>query len=252
MPFIGIGVHVLIGLFFAIHAIRSGQNMFWLIILFSFPLLGSAVYFFAIYLPDSRLHHGARKAVASAARALDPTRELREARAALDYTPTAQNQVRLAVALLDAGLAEEAATNYEACLKGPFATDLDIRLGAARAYSECQHCQEAIAHLTFIRSQDADFRAEQVSLLLARSLAESGRRHEAKSEFEAALGRFGSFDAKAEYLIWALGAGDQDTAARLQIEVQRTTERWTRQTKELNRPLLRRLDAAHELGRRRA
>jgi len=251
MPFIGIGVHVFIALYFAIHAIRSGQNMYWLIILFSFPLLGSAVYFFAIYLPDSRLQHGARKAVATAARVLDPTRELREARAAFDYTPTAQNQMRLALALLEAGSAEEAAANYEACLKGPFASDLEIRLGAARACHECQRHAEAIEHLKSIRNQDANFRAEQVTLLLARALAESGQAQDAASEFESALARFGSFDTKAEYLIWALGANERDTATRLEAEVQQTTARWNKHTKELNRPLLRRLDDAYRLARQR-
>lgn len=251
MPFIGIGVHVFIALYFAIHAIRSGQNMYWLIILFSFPLLGSAVYFFAIYLPDSRLQHGARKAVATAARVLDPTRELREARAAFEYTPTAQNQMRLASALLEAGSAEEAATNYEACLKGPFASDLEIRLGAARACHECGRHAEAIEHLKFIRNRDANFRAEQVALLLARALAESGQAQEAASEFESALARFGSFDTKAEYLIWALSASERDTAARLEAEVQQTTARWNKHTKELNRPLLRRLDDAYRLARQR-
>ncbi|MEO8808101.1 MAG: STAS domain-containing protein [Burkholderiaceae bacterium] len=95
---------------------RSGQQMYWLIILFSFPLLGSIVYFLDIYLPNSRLDHGACRVVAAAARSLDPTRELREARAAFDCTPTAQNQMRLASPLLDAGSADEAATNYEAWL----------------------------------------------------------------------------------------------------------------------------------------
>ena len=100
MPFVGLGVHLVVALFFAVHAMRSGQNMYWLIILFSFPMLGSIVYFLVVYLPDSRLERGARKAVARAARALDPGRELREARAALDETPTAQNQM-LEVALLN-------------------------------------------------------------------------------------------------------------------------------------------------------
>ena len=251
MPFLGIGLHLLVALCFAVHAVRSGQNMYWLLILFSFPLLGSAVYFFAVYLPDSRLHHGARKAVASAARALDPTRELREAHAAFDYTPTAQNQMRLAVALLDAGQAEEAVANYEACLAGPFSNDLDIRLGAARANYECRRFQQAIEHLEFIRKNAPEFRSEQVSLLLARSLADSGRRMEAKTEFESALAKFGGFDTKAEYLIWALAANDQQVSARLQVEVQRTTERWNRHTKDLNRSVLRRLDAAYELARQR-
>ena len=109
MPFLGLGVHVLIALFFAIHAVRSGQQMYWLIILFSFPLLGSIVYFVVIFLPDSRLERGARRAVAAAGKVLDPTRELRDARAAYEFTPTAQNEMRLASALLEGGLAEEAA-----------------------------------------------------------------------------------------------------------------------------------------------
>ena len=93
MP-VAIGLHVIVALYFAIHAIRHGQQMYWLLILFMFPLLGSIVYFFAIYLPKSRLERGARKVVAVVGKVLDPTRELRDARAAFDYTPTAQNQRR--------------------------------------------------------------------------------------------------------------------------------------------------------------
>src|ERR1700736_6881569 len=78
MPVLGLGLHILVALFFAVHAVRSGQQMYWLMILFSFPLFGSIVYFLVIYLPNSRLEYGARKAVAAAARSLDPTRELRE------------------------------------------------------------------------------------------------------------------------------------------------------------------------------
>jgi len=252
MPFIGIGLHVLVALYFGIHAIRSGQNLYWLLILFSFPLFGSIVYFFAVYLPDSRLQHGARRAIASAAKALDPTRELRDARAAFEYTPTAQNQMRLAAALLEAGQAAEAAANYEACLSGPFANDPEIRFGAARANAECQKFVRTIEHLELIRKAEPNFRAEQVSLLLARSLSQSGRHMEAKAEFESAIAKFGSFDAKAEYLIWAVVSNERELAARLQAEVQRTTERWNRQTRELNLPVLRRLEAAYEHARQRS
>jgi len=103
MPFVGLGLHFFVAVFFAVHALRSGQQLYWLIILFSFPLLGSIVYFLAVYLPDSRLERGARKVVAAAAKTLNPTRELKEAHAAFEYTPTAQNQMRLAAAYLEAG-----------------------------------------------------------------------------------------------------------------------------------------------------
>ncbi len=74
MPFIGLGLHVLVALFFAVHAVRSGQQTCWLFILFSIPLLGSIVYFLTIYLPDLRLERGARRAVRGAVMVLDATR----------------------------------------------------------------------------------------------------------------------------------------------------------------------------------
>jgi len=244
MPFVGIGLHVLIALFFAIHAVRSGQPLYWLVILFMFPAFGSIVYFVVVYLPDSRLQSGARRAVAAAARTLDPTRELREARAAFEYTPTAQNQMRLAAALLDSGAAEEAATNYEACLKGPFASDLEIQLLAARAFLDSGRGARAVERLQAIRHADAAFRAEQVSLLLARALFADGRTSDAAAEFETAQRRYGSFDVLGEYELFARATGDQAGAARLQTQIESMTARWSRHNRELNAALLRRLASA--------
>jgi len=204
------------------------------------------VYFVVIYLPNSRIESGARRAVAVAARALDPTRELREARAAYDFTPTAQNQMRLAAALLESGAAAEAAANYEACLKGPFAADLEIKFGAARAHLESGNWERAVDYLQQIRTANVAFRAEPVHLLLARALAGAGRQEEAKAEFEAAQGRFASFEARAEFAIWAYAQGDAASASRLQAEIDEITHRWSRHNRELNAPLLRRLQAARD------
>jgi hypothetical protein len=246
MTIFGIGLHVLVAIFFAIHVIRSGQQMYWLMILFMFPGLGSIVYFFAIYLPDSRLNHGARKMVTAAAKSLDPGRELREARDAYAYTPTAQNQMRLAAAQLEAGETAEAAQTYEACLQGAFAGDLDIRLGAARANIACGKPAEGIAHLEFIRRTDRNFRPEQTSVLLAQAFSAAGRNEEARAEFESAVNRFGSFEARAEFAIWAANARQFQLAQRLQNELQKTMDHWNRHTHSMNQPLIRRLNAALE------
>jgi hypothetical protein len=244
MTIFGIGLHVLVALFFAVHVIRTHQQMYWLMILFMFPGLGSIVYFLAVYLPNSRIQHGARKVASVAAKTLDPNRELREARAAFDYTPTAQNQMRLAAAQLEAGDAAEAAATYEACLQGVFAGDLEIRYGAARATLACGRAAAAVGHLELIRKTDVNFRAEQVALLLAQALAAAGRNDEAKLEFEFALTRFGSFAARAEFAIWAANAGQAALAQELNAELRRTIERWNRHTRDMNQELLRRLDAA--------
>ena len=58
----GVGLHILAAIFFAIHAVRRGRELYWLLILFMFPLFGSVVYFFAIYLPESNIQRKAGKA----------------------------------------------------------------------------------------------------------------------------------------------------------------------------------------------
>ncbi len=112
MPYIGIGLHFIAAIYFAVHAIRSGQSLYWLLLLFSFPLLGSLVYFVAIYLPEIRHSRGARQVVHSARQFIDPGKGLRNARAELDRTPTVQNRVRLGMELLDSGQAEEARSRH--------------------------------------------------------------------------------------------------------------------------------------------
>lgn len=244
MPFIGLGLHLVIAVFFAIHAVRTHKDMYWLLILFSFPLLGSVVYLFAVYLPDSRLQHTVRKTAASAARALDPGRELREAREAFDLTPTAQNQMRLANALLAAGEAAQAAGHFEACLKGPFANDPEIRLGAARARFHEGQIASAIQLVESIRQETPDFRPEQISLLLAQAYGYAGRNEEARTEFATAVNRFGSLEAKVEFALWALRTGDRETANIQYRDIEGAMRHWNKHTRSLNKPLVRRLEQA--------
>ncbi|PTT88080.1 hypothetical protein DBR42_10410 [Pelomonas sp. HMWF004] len=249
MPLIG-GLHILIALLCAVHVVRSGQQLYWLFILFAFPLLGSLVYFFAVYLPNSRLERGAFKAVSAAARAMDPGRDLREARAAFDVSPSAQNQMRLAEALLNNGEAADAAQLYEGALKGPFASDPDLRFGAVRAWVECQRYDAALPHLLALRNDRPEFRHDQVLLLLARCYAGTSRSAEARECFEEAVRRYASFEAHAEYAIWALAVGDTATAARLQTDIDRQVKLWTPASRQLNEPVMRRLRAAHDLARK--
>lgn len=194
MPFAGLGLHVLLAIFCAFHVVRSRQQMYWLFILFAFPLLGSLVYFFAVFLPETRLERGARRAVTKAVKALDPDRDVREARVAYDEAPTTQNQ---------------------------------------------------------IRSEKSDFRTESVSLLMARCLAGTGRSDEARTEFEFAVAKFGTYQAKAEYAIWALVVGDTATFQRLDAEIEKVSGRWNTLTRALNEPVMRRYMAAKELAQQR-
>lgn len=244
MPFVGLGLHILIALYFAVHAIRTRREMYWLLILFSFPGLGSVVYFFAIYLPQSRLQQTIGKAGKAVAATLDPGRAMREAQQAFDLTPTAHNQTRLANAMLEAGMAKEAVEQFDACLRGPFAGDAEIIFAAARARLANGQPEQAIAELEALRGKQREFRPEQLSLTLAMAYAAAGKHAQAGPEFAHCVERFSGIEARAEYAMWAL-AQNERAAAQAQIkELDHSRKHMTKYTKSLHHDLFKRLDAA--------
>jgi len=94
MPVAFGALHILVAIFFAVHAVRHGRNNYWLFILLAFPFLGSVVYFFAEYLPEARHARIARQAVGTVTALIDPGRALREARAAFAYEAILSTRVR--------------------------------------------------------------------------------------------------------------------------------------------------------------
>lgn len=244
MPIFGVGIHILVAIFFAIHAVRTGRELYWLAILFMFPLIGSAVYFFAVFLPQSRLERGVRKAGAAIQNSLDPGRELREARQAFDLTPTAHNQMRLAAALFNAGMIAESVQQYDACLRGPFARDAEIGIGAAQARLANNEPQAAIVLLLGLAANHVAFRPEQVGLLLAKAYAAAGRQLEAGEQYAAVSARFASIESRAEHALWAISQGDRALAERELGELAHLRKHISKYTRGLHQDLLNRVDAA--------
>ncbi|MFC5473278.1 hypothetical protein, partial [Paraherbaspirillum soli] len=249
MPFLGIGLHVLVALFFAIHALKTGRQIYWLIILFSFPLLGSIAYFFVEYLPSSGVDRGIKNVTSLAVKTLDPSKALRTARAAFELTPTVQNRIHLANALLESNATAEAAEQFDICLQGPFANDPEIRFGAAKVKFLDQKPTAAIQLLTMIMNSTPGFRAEEVSLLLARAYAAAGDHHQAQQHFTQTVNNYGGIESRAEYAIWAASTGDLKTAAGLRAELEQTWKHWPKHARSLHKPLFRRVDAAIEAAK---
>jgi hypothetical protein len=249
MQIFGIGIHILVALFFAIHAVRERREMYWLFVLFAFPVLGSIVYFVAVFLPSSRLEHSAARAGRALQASLDPGREVRDAQRAFELTPTAHNQMRLANALLDAGQPDKAAAQYDACLEGPFGRDAELRLGAARARLASGNIAGATALLEALRAEQPVFRAEQVGILLGKAYEAAGRRDEAGAQFTHAAHRFGSLESRAELAVWALANGKPQLAEPELHEIDRTRKHMPGHARKLNAALFKRVDAARAQAR---
>lgn len=241
MPFIGLGLHILLALFFAVHAVRTGRNMYWLIILFSFPLLGSIVYFLVEYLPQSRLNRGINQAAGAAMKLLDPQREYREASSAFELTPTAQNKIRLAKAALDLGNAQEAAGHYQDALRGPFAGDPELLFGLASsllAQESPVAATRACEVVEQLRAGHPDYRKDEVALLAARAFAGCGRTHEAAQAFEQALALYNGIETRARYIAWLAAQGDGAKASHQLDDLLKAARHWPAHARSLNREWL--------------
>jgi hypothetical protein len=247
MPYLGIGLHVIVAVCFAVHAMRSRQNMYWLLILFAFPMLGSVVYFFAIYLPSLRQSRGARMATRAVTQLVDPNRAVREARSDFDRAPTVEHRMRLGASLLAAGKAGEALEHYQAAAHGPFATDPALLLGLARAQFAIGNHAAADATLSTLFADNRQARQQaEPALLYARTLAAleaSGTR----AAFEQALACASDAAPRCLFADWLARQTDETDhrrASSLYAEIAHDAKHWPRYAREHNREWLQRAQAA--------
>lgn len=241
MPIAGLGLHVLIAIFFATHAIRSGQDKYWLWILFAFPLLGSLVYALTIWLPDARNTRHGQQVVRGVRQALDPTRELRAAQEAFDVTETPANRLRLADALLADGRASEAVVQYQATLVGLYADDAQVQVRLAHALLEAGKPHDARVLLDKLIASQPNFKSPDGHLIYARAVAALGDRVRAREEFETLVGYFAGLEARARYAEVLLGWQEWDRCRALVDQGNLISKRMPGASREINREWISRL-----------
>lgn len=248
MPyFFGIGLHVIVAIYFAVHAVRHRQNIYWLFVLFAFPALGSLVYFFAVYLPSLRQSRGAHAAARAITQFVDPNRAVRESRAEFDRAPTVANRMRLGAALLEAGNAQEAMEHYQAAAEGPFANDPAVLLGLARAQFTMGRHEAAATALTNLFAAHPQMRRQaEPALLHARTLAAVGAPG-TRAAFEAALACASDAAPRCLFADWLAAQpdrADRDRAAALYRDILQDGKHWPRHARDHNREWLQRSESA--------
>lgn len=232
MQFLGIGLHVVVAVLFAIHAVRTNQPLYWLFILFLFPLLGSLVYGLAIWLPEVRQHRGVRKVGNNVRRLFDPSRELREATHATELAPTVANQLRLANALLEAGRASEAVPHYQRAMAGVYAGDADIQSRLARALLESGRPADARDLLDRLIVAQPDFKSPTAHLTYARAVAACGDRDKAHEEFGVLVDYYPGLEARARYATLLHEWGETERARALAADSLRDAQRLPAHTRD--------------------
>jgi hypothetical protein len=246
MPIFGISLYVIIALFFAVHAVRNQQNMYWLLILFLFPGLGSLVYLFVVFLPSLRQSTGARAATRAISQIVDPNRAVREARMDFDRAPTVAHRMRLAAALLDAGNAAEALEHYQAAVSGPFSSDPGLLQGLARAQFANGDASGTQQTLEKLFSVDAIARQQPgPALLYAQALAAMGAPG-TRAAFETALTCASDAAPRCLYADWLAAQpdeADRQRARDLYADIVHDARHWPRHAREHNSEWLARAQA---------
>ncbi|MEP6505878.1 MAG: tetratricopeptide repeat protein [Betaproteobacteria bacterium] len=233
MPILGF-LHIAIAVFFAVHAVRTGRPMYWIMILIIAPFIGSVIYFFAEYLPEMRHSTVARKSVSVVKSIVDPNRELREARLAVERTPTVDNRSRLAEALLARGDNDEAIEQFQACASGPYSKDVKFRRGLARAQLAAGRDAAAAATLESLIADAPRDAGSDATLWLAQALTQVDEAR-ALAAFEEASRLHNTTETQAAYGIFLASLG-RDAQARPLLEgVLHNARVGTPSSRELNR-----------------
>ena len=102
----------------AVHAVRTGKDMFWIWLIIGAPGIGCLLYFLTQILPEAVGSRAAAQAKTRLIKAVDPQRELRARMDELNVVNTVQNKVLLAEECIEAQLYSDAVSLLEQCLVG--------------------------------------------------------------------------------------------------------------------------------------
>jgi hypothetical protein len=217
----GIGLWILLSVACCVHIVRTNQPMFWLWIVLFFPWLGAIVYGAAVVLPGIFGGTTARRAAQAARETLDPTREYREAKAAIAETPTVHNRMRLAKAAAAMGRHDEAEQLYREAAQGIHAEDPVLLTGRAQALVELGRDAEGLEILLRLDPNNERIRTPAAVLAIARALEGLGRIGEADAAYEQASERMPGLEAVGRYAAFKARHGQTAEANEMLAEMDR-------------------------------
>lgn len=214
MPVIGVLV-ILLQIFFAAHAIRTGKDTFWLWVIILAPGIGCALYFITQFGPDAASSSTARKAKNTLLRAVDPQREFRKRVEMLEISNTVENRTALADECVDAGMYKEAIELLKESLVGVHETDPGVMERLAFAYFEHGQPDKTASTLDRLIAVNPEYKSPDGHLLYARALEAQGKMSEAAREYDALRTSYPGEEARVRYGQMLLKAGNNAKAAEL-------------------------------------
>lgn len=207
MRLIGLA-HLLVGIFFATHAIMTGRPRYWIFIIILMPGVGSLAYVLFELLPDLAYTRRGRKIAGGVSNLINPDGEWRQRFDNAQRTDSVDTKLALAEECERKSMWAEAITLYETAAKGVFEHDEAVLFGLARAQFGAGDAKAAEATLQKLRSAHPELRHQNAHLLYARTLEVQGRLAEATDEYEAVSDYYTGFEARTRYGLLLLRNGN--------------------------------------------
>jgi hypothetical protein len=216
LPVFGLSLLFSVGL--CVHAVRTGQPIYWLFIILMLQPLGGIVYLAAVIAPELIRGPTARRIGKSARETIDPGREYRQAKSDCQQSPSVNNQIRLAKAAAALGRHEEAEALYAKAAQGIHADDPVLLLGRATGLTELDRFAEALSLMDHLGLEERG-RTPAAALTLARVYEGLGRMQEAETAYQWAAGRLPGLEGLARYAAFLAHVGRPAEAREIVTEM---------------------------------
>lgn len=224
-------VTILIQICCVVHLIRNHNASLWLWAIILLPIAGSAAYIVVEVLPGLSQRREVRAAKAAAIRKLDPDRDLRAARDALEIADTAANRTELGDVLADKGDWTGAAIHYRGAIAKMPTSDRATQVKLARALFESHDPEGAVKILEELPESGSMTENDRTKLLLARALQESGQAARALALYAEVGPRLAGAEAQCRHAALLIEQGRPRDALPLLEETERRAKRLDRATR---------------------
>ncbi|MET0309010.1 MAG: tetratricopeptide repeat protein [Sphingomonas sp.] len=234
-----------------VHLMRHGRNPLWLTALIFLPMISAIAYLIVEILPGMGSNRTVRTARAQVVATLDPQREVRAARDALELADTVANRLRLADAFAALGRHDEAVPYYREALRmTPGEPDVRTQAKLAASLHAVGRSAEALALLDTIPEPVGQSDRDRQGMLRAKIYEHLGRKDEALALYADIVTRLPGEEARCRYAGLLIEEGRERQAMTVLEEVEARMKRLDRHQRAADADMYR--WATETLGKLRA